>query len=45
MRRRQFIAGLAIATLWPIAARAQQSSGEMRRVGTLWTGPEVHPPQ
>ena len=44
MRRRQFIAGLSIATLWPIAARAQRSSGEMRRVGTLWTGPEVHPP-
>jgi ABC-type uncharacterized transport system substrate-binding protein len=44
MRRRQFIAGLAIATFWPIAARAQQSSGEMRRVGILSPGPEVQPP-
>jgi len=30
MRRRQFIAGLAIATFWPVAARAQQSSGQMK---------------
>jgi putative ABC transport system substrate-binding protein len=44
MRRRQFIAGLATATFWPIAARAQQSSGEMRRVGILSPGPEVQPP-
>jgi putative ABC transport system substrate-binding protein len=43
MRRRQFIAGLAIATFWPVAARAQQSSGQMRRVGMLWPGPEQHP--
>jgi putative tryptophan/tyrosine transport system substrate-binding protein len=43
MRRRQFIAGLAIATFWPIAARAQQSSGEMRRVGMLWPGQEQDP--
>ena len=38
MRRRQFIAGLAIATFWPVAARAQQSSGQMRRVGILSPG-------
>ncbi|MEA2895750.1 MAG: hypothetical protein QOJ84_1365 [Bradyrhizobium sp.] len=44
MRRRQFIAGLAIATFWPVAARAQQSSGQMRRVGILSAGPELHPP-
>jgi putative ABC transport system substrate-binding protein len=44
MRRRQFIAGVAIATLWPVAARAQQSSGQMRRVGWLSAGPELQPP-
>jgi putative ABC transport system substrate-binding protein len=43
MRRRQFIAGLAIATFWPVAARAQQSSGQMRRVGMLWPGQEQDP--
>src|SRR5262245_30584505 len=45
MRRRQFfIVGLAIATFWPVAARAQQSSGQMRRVGMLLIGPEQNPP-
>jgi len=44
MRRRQFIAGLAIATFWPVAARAQQSSGQMRRVGILSPYPELQPP-
>ena len=44
MRRRQFIAGLAIATFWRVAARAQQSSGQMRQLGILSPGPEVHPP-
>ena len=43
MRRRQFIAGLAIATFWPVAARAQQSPGQMRRVGMLWANPEQLP--
>jgi len=43
MRRRQFIAGLAIATFWPVAARAQQSSDQMRRVGMLWAGQEQDP--
>lgn len=43
MRRRQFIAGLAIATFWPVAARAQQSSGQMRRVGMLLISPEQAP--
>jgi putative ABC transport system substrate-binding protein len=39
MRRRQFfIACLAMATFWPVAARAQQSSGQMRRVGILSPG-------
>ena len=43
MRRRHFIAGLAIATFWPVAARAQQSSGQMRRVGMLLISPEQTP--
>jgi putative ABC transport system substrate-binding protein len=34
MRRREFIAGLAGATAWPVAVRAQQA-GRLQRVGVL----------
>jgi len=39
VRRRDFIAGIGSATVWPLAARAQQSGG-VRRVGALISFPE-----
>jgi hypothetical protein len=36
MRRREFIAGLGSAAVWPVVARAQQPS-QMRRIGVFST--------
>jgi putative ABC transport system substrate-binding protein len=38
IKRRQFIAGLGSATVWPLAARAQQGD-RVRRIGVLMTLP------
>jgi hypothetical protein len=35
MRRRQFIAGLGSAAVWPLAALAQQGE-RVRRIGALF---------
>jgi putative tryptophan/tyrosine transport system substrate-binding protein len=39
MRRREFIAGIAGAATWPLAAWAQQPE-RMRRIGVLMSGDE-----
>jgi hypothetical protein len=36
MRRREFIAGLGSAAVWPVVARAQQPE-RMRRIGVIVT--------
>src|SRR3974377_592287 len=43
MRRRSFIAGLGSATVWPLAAQAQQQPERMRRIGVLMPDDENDP--
>jgi ABC-type uncharacterized transport system substrate-binding protein len=43
MRRRQFIAGLGSAAVWPVSARAQQAK-RVARVAVLHAGEESDPP-
>ena len=42
MRRREFIAGLGCAAVWPLSARAQQGE-RVRRIGWLSTSDENDP--
>jgi putative ABC transport system substrate-binding protein len=42
MRRREFIAGLGSAAVWPLVAQAQQGE-RMRRIGVLFVGDENDP--
>src|SRR5215475_14225671 len=44
MRRREFIAGLGSAAVWPVVAGAQQG-GRVRRIGVLMQGDKSDPEQ
>ena len=43
LRRREFIGGLGGTAAWPLAARARQQGGRMRRIGVLQAGDENDP--
>jgi putative ABC transport system substrate-binding protein len=43
VRRRQFIAGLGSAAVWPVVARAQQQPERMRQIGVLMNLSESDP--
>jgi putative tryptophan/tyrosine transport system substrate-binding protein len=43
VRRRDFIALVGGASVWPLAVRAQQWSGRIYRIGFLWDSPSVWP--
>jgi hypothetical protein len=43
MRRREFIAGLGAAAVWPARTRAQQRQQQMRRIGVFIATPAEDP--
>jgi putative ABC transport system substrate-binding protein len=45
MRRRAFIAGLSISTVWPFATIAQQQNERLRRIGVLLGATTEHDPE